>query len=123
MVLLLNHACTDPGTETFWHISLRLRNNSHYYIYRRSYHMFVKASLFILERSVTAGTTVILGGVAVAMLGSRCNAVTLMVLNLAATPIELRYTQSLSCLLSSDSLQDHRLANSRLVTDSRNNLA
>ncbi|CAN6331069.1 unnamed protein product [Urochloa humidicola] len=35
------------------------------------------------------GTTVILGGVAVAMLGSRCNAVTVMVLNLAATPLEL----------------------------------
>lgn len=35
------------------------------------------------------GTTVILGAVVVAMLGSRCNAVTLMVLNLAATPIEL----------------------------------
>jgi hypothetical protein len=39
--------------------------------------------------SVIAGTTVILGGVAVAMLGSRCNAVTVMVLNLAATPLEL----------------------------------
>jgi len=49
--------------------------------------------------SVIAGTTVILGGVAVAMLGSRCNAVTVMVLNLAATPLELRYTQSLSCRL------------------------
>lgn len=83
---------------------------------------FVKASLFILELSVIAGTTVILGGVAVAMLGSRCNAVTVMVLNLAATPIELRYTQSLSCLLSSDSLHDHQLANSRHVTDSRNDL-
>ncbi|KAL6619620.1 hypothetical protein ACP70R_031896 [Stipagrostis hirtigluma subsp. patula] len=35
------------------------------------------------------GTTVILGGVAVAMLGSRCNAVTVMVLNLAVTPLEL----------------------------------
>ncbi|XP_062230484.1 uncharacterized protein LOC133928253 [Phragmites australis] len=35
------------------------------------------------------GTTVILGGVAVAMLGGRCNAVTVMVLNLAATPLEL----------------------------------
>ena len=42
------------------------------------------------------GTTVILGAVAIAMLGSRCNAVTVMVLNLAATPIELRYTQSIS---------------------------
>jgi hypothetical protein len=41
---------------------------------------------------VIPGTTVILGAVAVAMLGSRCNAVTVMVLNLAATPIELRYT-------------------------------
>ncbi|XP_066329530.1 uncharacterized protein [Miscanthus floridulus] len=37
----------------------------------------------------SVGTTVILGAVAVAMLGSRCNAVTVMVLNLAATPIEL----------------------------------
>jgi hypothetical protein len=45
---------------------------------------------------VIPGTTVILGAVVVAMLGSRCNAVTLMVLNLAATPIELRYTQSIS---------------------------
>ncbi|KAL6864944.1 hypothetical protein ACP4OV_016095 [Aristida adscensionis] len=35
------------------------------------------------------GTTVILGGVAIAMLGSRCNAVTVMVLNLAVTPLEL----------------------------------
>ncbi|KAM0920484.1 hypothetical protein ACQ4PT_007496 [Festuca glaucescens] len=35
------------------------------------------------------GTTVIIGGVAVAALGARCNAVTLMVLNLAATPLEL----------------------------------
>lgn len=35
------------------------------------------------------GTTVILGGLAIAMLGSRCNAVTVMVLNLAATPLEL----------------------------------
>ncbi|PWZ19279.1 hypothetical protein Zm00014a_006148 [Zea mays] len=35
------------------------------------------------------GTTVILGAVAVAVLGSRCNVVTVMVLNLAATPIEL----------------------------------
>jgi len=43
---------------------------------------------------VIPGTTVILGAVAVAMLGSRCNAVTVMVLNLAATPIELRYAQS-----------------------------
>ncbi|EMS59342.1 hypothetical protein TRIUR3_13592 [Triticum urartu] len=35
------------------------------------------------------GTTVIIGGLAVAMLGARCNAVTVMVLNLAATPLEL----------------------------------
>uniref|UniRef100_A0ACD5TZJ0 Uncharacterized protein n=2 Tax=Avena sativa TaxID=4498 RepID=A0ACD5TZJ0_AVESA len=35
------------------------------------------------------GTTVIIGGFAVAILGARCNAVTVMVLNLAATPLEL----------------------------------
>ena len=59
--------------------------------------MFLKASSLILEHIVIPGTTAILGAVAVAMLGSRCNAVTVMVLNLAATPIELRYTQSISC--------------------------
>jgi len=58
--------------------------------------MFLKASSRILEHFVIPGTTVILGAGAVAMLGSRCNAVTVMVLNLAATPIELRYTQSIS---------------------------
>uniref|UniRef100_A0A0E0DKU9 DUF2062 domain-containing protein n=1 Tax=Oryza meridionalis TaxID=40149 RepID=A0A0E0DKU9_9ORYZ len=35
------------------------------------------------------GTTVILCGVAIAMLGSRCNAVTVMVLNFVVTPLEL----------------------------------
>jgi hypothetical protein len=54
--------------------------------------MFLKEPSGILELLSIAGTTVMLGGVAVAMLGSRCNAVTLMVLNLAATPLELRYT-------------------------------
>jgi uncharacterized membrane protein len=44
------------------------------------------------QHFVIAGTTVILGGVAVTVLRSRCNAVTVMVLNLAATPLELRYT-------------------------------
>jgi len=56
-------------------------------IFSSKHHLLSPAS------SVIAGTTVILGGVAVAMLGSRCNAVTVMVLNLAATPLELRYTQ------------------------------
>lgn len=53
-----------------------------------------------------AGTTVILGGVAIAMLGSRCNAVTLMVLNLAATPLELRYAQSISWLPLAKAIPD-----------------
>ncbi|KAG8066893.1 hypothetical protein GUJ93_ZPchr0005g15602 [Zizania palustris] len=35
------------------------------------------------------GTTVILCGVAIAMLGTHCNAVTVMVLNFAVTPLEL----------------------------------
>uniref|UniRef100_A0A0E0KXI7 DUF2062 domain-containing protein n=1 Tax=Oryza punctata TaxID=4537 RepID=A0A0E0KXI7_ORYPU len=35
------------------------------------------------------GTTVILCGVAIAMLGSHCNAVTVMVLNFVVTPLEL----------------------------------
>ncbi|BAS91868.1 uncharacterized protein [Oryza sativa Japonica Group] len=35
------------------------------------------------------GTTVILCGVAIAMLGSSCNAVTVMVLNFVVTPLEL----------------------------------
>ncbi|KQJ96169.1 hypothetical protein BRADI_3g21370v3 [Brachypodium distachyon] len=35
------------------------------------------------------GTTVILCGIAIAVLGSRCNAVTVMVVNFAATPLEL----------------------------------
>lgn len=35
------------------------------------------------------GTTVILCGVAIAMLGSRCNAATVMVLNFVVTPLEL----------------------------------
>lgn len=115
-VLMMLSACTDPTTKFLgtYHCVCATAGILLY--------VFVKASLFILELSVIAGTTVILGGVAVAMLGSRCNAVTVMVLNLAATPIELRYTQSLSCLLSSDSLHDHQLANSRHVTDSRNDL-
>lgn len=81
------------------------------------------------------GTTVILGAVAVAMLGSRCNAVTVMVLNLAATPLELRYTQSISCGQShTDCLRRSRVSvrslhrssldsSCMLVTVSRNNLA
>ena len=44
----------------------------------------------MISSFVVAGTTVIIGGIAVAMLGARCNGVTLMVLNLAATPLELR---------------------------------
>lgn len=70
--------------------------NSSHSINWRSSHLFLKAASLNLEHFVIPGTTVILGAVAVAMLGSRCNAVTLMVLNLAATPIELRYTQSIS---------------------------
>ena len=37
-----------------------------------------------------AGTTIIIGGLDVAVLGAHCNVVTIMVLNLAATPLELR---------------------------------
>jgi len=72
-------------------------NSNHYIKLSIGYPaMFLKASSLILEHFVIPGTTVILGAVAVAILGSRCNAVTVMVLNLAATPIELRYTQSIS---------------------------
>lgn len=81
MVVMLNHAC--------------VMGNSNHYINWLSSHMFLKTSSLILEHFVIPGTTVILGAVAVAVLGSRCNAVTVMVLNLAATPIELRYTVNL----------------------------
>lgn len=76
-----------------------LHYNKHHYIYCYPVICSSKHHHLSFVPSVIAGTTVILGGVAVAMLGSRCNAVTVMVLNLAATPIELRYTRSLSCCL------------------------